>query len=62
MLLSVILSKDSGYLFNMAAILGGILFGLLVRRTRSLLWPWFLHFGISLCLDLFIITNRPGVT
>jgi membrane protease YdiL (CAAX protease family) len=34
---------------------GGILFGLLAFRTRSILWPFLLHFMIAVILDLLII-------
>jgi len=34
---------------------GGILFGLLALRSRSILWPFLLHFMIAVTLDLLII-------
>ena len=38
-----------------ASIAGGILFGILAIRTRSIIWPWLLHCLIGITLDLFII-------
>lgn len=37
-----------------AAIPAGIVFGALALRTRSILWPFLLHLGIGVFLDLWI--------
>jgi membrane protease YdiL (CAAX protease family) len=37
------------------SIAGGILFGIMALRTRSILWPMLLHFSIGVFLDLFIV-------
>ncbi len=41
-----------------ASIPGGILFGLLAIRTRSIVWPWLLHYLIGVGLDLFIVVTK----
>lgn len=40
-----------------ASIFGGILFGLLSIRTRSILWPFLLHFLIGVGMDFFIVIS-----
>jgi len=39
----------------LASIVAGILFGIIVIRTRSILWVFILHFFIGAILDLFIV-------
>jgi membrane protease YdiL (CAAX protease family) len=39
----------------LSSIAGGILFGIMALRTRSILWPMLLHFSIGVFLDLFIV-------
>lgn len=46
----------SGELF--AAIAGGVLFGVMAVRTRSIVWPFVLHSLIGVGLDLMIILDR----
>lgn len=43
---------------TLAAIPGGLLFGILAIRTRSLIWPILLHYLIWVGLDLFVALNR----
>lgn len=40
-----------------AAIVGGLLFGALALRTRSMLYPLLLHWYVGACTDFFSITN-----
>jgi membrane protease YdiL (CAAX protease family) len=47
------IGMPSGEIF--ASIFGGILFGILALRTRSILWPLLLHFLIGVGLDFFIV-------
>jgi len=46
----------SGELF--AAIAGGILFGIMAIRTRSIVWPMLLHALIGIGLDLMLVLSR----
>jgi membrane protease YdiL (CAAX protease family) len=46
----------SGELF--AAIAGGILFGIMAIRTRSILWPMLLHALTGIGLDLMLVLSR----
>ncbi len=46
----------SGELF--ASIAGGVLFGIMAIRTRSIVWPFVLHSMIGVGLDLMIILDR----
>jgi membrane protease YdiL (CAAX protease family) len=46
----------SGELF--AAIAGGILFGIMAIRTRSIVWPIILHALIGISLDLMLVLSR----
>lgn len=39
----------------LSSIAGGVLFGLMAIRTRSILWPFILHWAIGIGLDAFII-------
>ncbi len=39
----------------LSSIAGGILFGVIALRTRSILWPMLLHFGMGVIMDLFIV-------
>lgn len=39
----------------LSSIAGGVLFGVIALRTRSILWPLLLHYGIGVLLDLFIV-------
>ncbi len=39
----------------LSSIAGGVLFGLLALRTRSILWPMVLHTGIGVVTDIFIV-------
>lgn len=41
----------------MAAILGGVLFGALAIRTRSMLYPLLLHWYVGACTDFFSLLN-----
>jgi len=41
-----------------AAIAGGLLFGVMALRTRSIIWPFLLHALIGIGLDLIIILSR----
>jgi len=47
------IGMPTGELF--ASVFGGILFGILSLRTRSILWPILLHFFIGVGLDFFIV-------
>lgn len=38
-----------------SSIAGGVLFGLMALRTRSILWPFLLHYAIGVGLDAFIV-------
>ncbi len=40
-----------------SSIAGSILFGILAIRTRSILWPFLLHYFIGVGLDLFIVVT-----
>ncbi|MDY0000579.1 MAG: CPBP family intramembrane glutamic endopeptidase [Polyangia bacterium] len=42
---------------TMAAILGGLLFGALALRTRSMLYPLLLHWYVGICTDFCSILN-----
>jgi membrane protease YdiL (CAAX protease family) len=42
---------------TMAAIAGGILFGALAIRTRSMLYPLLLHWYVGACTDFFSLYN-----
>jgi uncharacterized protein len=42
----------------LSSIAGGVLFGVIALRTRSVLWPALLHFAMGIVLDLFIILQR----
>ncbi len=42
-------------LFSVA---GGILFGVMALRTRSILWPWILHCFIGICMDGMVIVTQ----
>jgi uncharacterized protein len=42
----------------LSSIAGGILFGLIALRTRSIVWPFMLHSFIGVCLDVFVITTH----
>ncbi len=44
----------------LAAIPAGIAFGWLALRTRSVLWPYLLHLGIGIILDLWICLLPPS--
>jgi membrane protease YdiL (CAAX protease family) len=39
----------------LAAIPGGVLFGMMALRTRSIVWPLLLHVLVGIGLDLFIV-------
>ena len=39
----------------LSTIAGGVLFGVIALRTRSILWPMLLHFSMGVVLDLFIV-------
>lgn len=41
----------------LAAIPAGIVFGALALRTRSVIWPFLLHLGIGVFLDLWILVR-----
>ncbi len=41
-----------------AAIVGGLLFGALAMRTRSMLYPLLLHWYVGACTDYFSILNH----
>jgi membrane protease YdiL (CAAX protease family) len=41
-----------------AAIAGGILFGVMALRTRSIVWPIVLHALIGIGLDFMIVISR----
>ncbi len=41
----------------LASIPGGLLFGLLAIRTRSVIWPWVLHCLIGITMDLLIVVT-----
>jgi membrane protease YdiL (CAAX protease family) len=45
----------------MAAIAGGLLFGALAIRTRSMLYPLLLHWYVGACTDYFSILNHSVV-
>lgn len=42
----------------LSSIAGGLLFGLMALRTRSIVWPWILHCFIGICTDLMIILTQ----
>lgn len=42
-------------LFSVA---GGVLFGMMALRTRSILWPWVLHCFIGICMDGMVIVTQ----
>jgi membrane protease YdiL (CAAX protease family) len=42
----------------LSSIAGGLLFGVVALRTRSIVWPMLLHFGMGITLDLLIVL-RP---
>jgi membrane protease YdiL (CAAX protease family) len=42
----------------MSSIAGGILFGVIALRTRSILWPLLLHYGIGVGLDVLIVIQQ----
>jgi uncharacterized protein len=44
----------------LGAVAGGILFGIIALRTRSILWPYLLHLMIGVGLDLMIVLSRYG--
>jgi uncharacterized protein len=44
----------------LGAVAGGVLFGALALRTRSILWPFLLHLLIGVGLDLMIVLARNG--
>lgn len=44
-----------------AAIVGGLLFGALALRTRSMLYPLLLHWYVGACTDFFSILNHSVV-
>ncbi|MCB0315328.1 MAG: CPBP family intramembrane metalloprotease [Calditrichaeota bacterium] len=50
------IGMPSGEIFG--SIVGGILFGLLALRTRSLYWPFLLHFLIGIGMDFFIVITH----
>jgi membrane protease YdiL (CAAX protease family) len=39
----------------LSSIAGGVLFGVIALRTRSILWPLLIHYGIGVVLDIFIV-------
>ena len=41
----------------LSSIGGGILFGVIALRTRSIVWPMMLHFAMGIVLDLLIIVR-----
>lgn len=41
-----------------AAVVGGLLFGALALRTRSMLYPLLLHWYVGACTDFFSILNQ----
>ncbi|MGD0498934.1 MAG: CPBP family intramembrane glutamic endopeptidase [Bryobacteraceae bacterium] len=41
-----------------SSIAGGVLFGLLAIRTKSIVWPWLLHCLIGVGLDFFIVATK----
>lgn len=43
---------------TLAAIPGGLVFGILAIRTRSIIWPTLLHYLIWVGLDLFVALNQ----
>lgn len=43
---------------TLLSIPGGVLFGYLALRTRSILWPFLLHWYIGIGLDLFIVLTN----
>ena len=47
------IGMPTGEIFS--SIAGGILFGVMAVRTRSILWPWLLHCSIGIGLDCFIV-------
>ena len=42
----------------LSAIAGGVLFGLLAIRTKSILWPFLLHCLIGIGLDVLIVVTK----
>ena len=54
------LGKPEGEVWG--AVLVGIVFGWLVIRTRSILWPLILHVAIGLLTDLFVLYGPGGST
>lgn len=49
------LGMATGEIF--ASILGGVIFGILALKTRSILYPFILHFLIGVALDLLIVLS-----
>jgi CAAX protease family protein len=49
------LGMATGEIFG--ALVGGILFGVMALKTRSILYPFILHFLIGVTLDLLIVLN-----
>jgi membrane protease YdiL (CAAX protease family) len=47
------LGLPAGEIFS--SIVAGILFGCLALRTRSVIWPFLLHYMVGIILDVFII-------
>ncbi len=45
----------------LAAVVGGVIFGALALRTRSMLYPLLLHWYVGACTDLFSIFNHSVV-
>lgn len=41
----------------LSAVPGGVIFGLVALRTRSILWPMLLHFLVAVALDVLIISG-----
>jgi membrane protease YdiL (CAAX protease family) len=41
-----------------ASIAGGFLFGLMAIRTKSIVWPFLLHFLIGVGLDVLIVVTK----
>ena len=42
----------------LSSIAGGILFGVMALRTRSVLWPWLLHCFIGVCTDAMVVLTQ----
>ncbi|HEY9166438.1 MAG TPA: CPBP family intramembrane glutamic endopeptidase [Candidatus Kryptonia bacterium] len=44
-----------------ASIAGGILFGMMALRTKSILWPFILHFLIGVTTDFFVVISSVRI-